>query len=73
MSLGIYYIGYIRKKPEWNVNGVNHLYLMINRIDGFVEKEDDNKYLNLLIQTEILKCSKSIQKFGIELKIVLNK
>ena len=42
MSLGIYYIGYIRKKPEWNVNSVNPLYLMINRIDGFVEKEDDN-------------------------------
>ena len=25
-SLGIYYIGYITKKPEWNVNSVNPLH-----------------------------------------------
>ena len=24
----IYYIGYITKKPQWNVNSVNPLYLM---------------------------------------------
>ena len=23
MGLGIYYIGYVTKKPEWNVNSVN--------------------------------------------------
>ena len=36
-GLNIYYIGYVTKKPEWNVNIVNPLYLMINRIDGFIE------------------------------------
>ena len=36
MGLGIYFIGYVDKKPEWNVKGVNPLYLMINRIDGFI-------------------------------------
>ena len=36
-GLNIYYIRYVTKKPEWNVNIVNPLYLMINRIDGFIE------------------------------------
>ena len=25
IGLGIYYIGYVTKKPEWNVNSVNPL------------------------------------------------
>ena len=37
MSLGIYYIGYVDKKPEWSVNSVNPLYFMINRTDGFLQ------------------------------------
>ena len=53
MSLNIYYIGYVTKKLEWNVNSVNPLYLMINIIDGFIEEKGD-KYL-LLLQTEIVK------------------
>ena len=27
----VYYIGYITKKPQWNVNSVNPLYLVINK------------------------------------------
>ena len=37
MGLDIYYIGYVDKKPEWSVNSVNPLYLMINRFYGFFE------------------------------------
>ena len=47
MGHGIYYIGYVDKKPKWNVNSVNPLYLMINKIDGFIEEKDGNKYLNI--------------------------
>ena len=47
MGLGIYYIGYVTKKPEWNVKSVNPLYLMINRIDYFVEEKNGDKYLNI--------------------------
>ena len=47
MGLDIYYIGYVDKKPEWNVNSVNSLYLMINRIDGFTEEKNGVKYLNI--------------------------
>ena len=47
MGLGIYYIGYVTKKPEWNVNSANPLYLMIDRIDGFIEEKNGDKYLNI--------------------------
>ena len=35
------------QKPEWNVNSVNPLYLMINRIDDFIEEKNGDKYLNI--------------------------
>ena len=43
INLGIYYIGYVTKTLEWNVNSVNPLYLMINRIDGFIEEKNGDK------------------------------
>ena len=49
MNLGIYYIGYVTKKPEWNVNSVNPLSLVINRIDGFTEEKNGDKYLNIAL------------------------
>ena len=49
MGLGIYYIGYVTKKPEWGVNSVNPLYLMINRTDGFIKEKEGKKYLNIAI------------------------
>ena len=41
----VYYIGYITKKPQWDVNSVNPLYLIINRIKGHFEEIDGDKYL----------------------------
>ena len=48
MDLGIYYIGYVTKKPEWNVDSINPLYLVINRIDGFLEENDGDRYLSIV-------------------------
>ena len=47
MGLNVYYIGYVTKKPECNINSVNPLYMMINRIDGFIEEKNGGKYLNI--------------------------
>ena len=50
MNLGIYYIGYVTNEveiPERNVNSVNPLYLMINRIDDFIEEKNGDKYLDI--------------------------
>ena len=58
MSLGIYYIGYVDKKPKCNANSVNFLYLMNNRIDGFIELKNGDKYLNIsdaVRNSEVLK------------------
>ena len=45
MGLGIYYISYTTKNPEYKINSVNPIYLMINRIDGFIEEKNGDKYL----------------------------
>ena len=58
LGLDIYYIGYVDKKPEWNVNSANPLNPMINKISGFSEEKNDSKYLNISDTTgnsEILK------------------
>ena len=36
LGLDIYYIGYVDKKHDWNVNSVNPLYLMVNRVYGSI-------------------------------------
>ena len=47
MGFGVYYIGYVTKKPEYKINSVNPVYLMINRIDGFIEDKNGDKFLNI--------------------------
>ena len=45
MGNDVYYIDYITKKTQWNVNSVNLLYLMINKIKGHFAEVDGDKYL----------------------------
>ena len=60
LGIDIYYIGYFDKKPEWSVNGVNPLYLLINRIDGSFEEENGIKYLGI---TNINRNTKAFKKY----------
>ena len=48
-DIGIYYIGYVDKdKPsEWNVNSVNPLNLIVNRVFCFAGEENGVKYLKI--------------------------
>ena len=57
----MYYIGYITKKPRWNVNSVNPLYLMINRIKAHFEEVDRDKYI--IISSENGDIMQKYQKF----------
>ena len=66
MNLGNYYVGYLDKKPQWNVNRANPLYLMINRIDGFIEEKDGDKYLNIVHTERNGEVLKKILKNGIK-------
>ena len=49
MDINIYYIGYVTKKPEYNINSVNPLYLLIKKLDGFIDEKEGNKYLNITL------------------------
>ena len=47
MDINIHYIGYVTKKPEYNIDSVNPLYLLIRELDGFIDEKEGNKYLNI--------------------------
>ena len=45
LNHNFYYIGYVTRKTEYDINSVNPLHLMINRIKGHFEEKDGDKYL----------------------------
>ena len=49
MDINIYYIGYVTKKPEYNINSKNPLYLFISELYGFTDEKNGNKYLNITL------------------------
>ena len=62
-DINIYYIGYVIKKEEYKINSVNPLYLLIYKIDGFIEEKRGNKYLNIAFadnNDEVLKKYKEV-------------
>ena len=69
MDSNIYYIGYVTKKPEYNIDSVNPLYLLISKIDGFIEEENGSKYLNIALMDNNNEALENMQKYGAELKI----
>ena len=69
----MYYIGYATKKPEYNINSVNPLYLLIDEIDGFIEEKEEEKYLNISLTNSNNEVLKNMLKFGMELKTALQK
>ena len=69
-NIDIYYIGYITKKDEYKINSVNPLYLLV--LDLLGEKRG-NKYLNIAFTDSNNEELKTIQRFGVELKIKLRR
>ena len=49
MNISIYYIGYVTKKPEYNIDSVNPLYFLISELDGFIVEKNGSKYLNIAL------------------------
>ena len=54
-DIDICFIGYIDKKPEWSVNSVNPLHLLINRVYGYVSEKNGNKFLTIDKGDSVLK------------------
>ena len=49
-NIFIYYIGYVTRKDSKHVkiNSENPLYLIINKMNGYFEESNRNKYLTLV-------------------------
>ena len=49
-NIDIYYIGYITMKDSdyVKINSVNPLYLIVDKVDGYIEEKNGNKYLPLI-------------------------
>ena len=70
----MYYIGYItfKKIDDYeNIYSVNPLYLIIGKIDGFIEKKNGSKYLDFDSTDKNKEVLKNTQNFEIELKMKL--
>ena len=54
------------------INSVNHLYLMISKVDRYIEEKNGNKYLNLVSTNEnkdmLIKYTKFWDKIKNDLK-----
>ena len=63
-NIGIYNIGYITIKKltimNENINSVNPLYLIIGKANGYVEENNGNNYLVLLLQMVIIEIYKTL-------------
>ena len=72
MNINVYYIGYVTKKPAYNIDSVNPLYLNIYTLDGFIEEKHGSKYLNVALtdyNNNVLKKYSGVWK-GIKNQIV---
>ena len=54
-AIAIYFIAYVDKKADWNVNSVNPLYLLINRVYGSISEKNVVKYLTIDKGNAVLK------------------
>ena len=76
MDISIYYIGYVTKKPEYNINSVNPLYLLISELDGFIEEKEGSKYLNISLTYNnndvLVKCAEIWRRIEDQIKKINN-
>ena len=57
-DIAIYYSGYVTKKDKYTINSVNPLYLIVHKVEGFIEEKEGSKYLNFAFtdsNSEVLK------------------
>ena len=53
------------KKPEYKINCVNPLYLLIDSLDGFIEEKEGDKHLTIAFTGRNTEVLKNMQKFGV--------
>ena len=63
----------LQKKEEYRINSVNPLYLLIYKLDGFIEEKGGNKYLNIAFTDNNDEVLKNMKKYCVGLRAVLKK
>ena len=53
------------------INSVNPLYLTINKVNGYIEESNENKYLTLVSTDESKDTLKGIKNYGTKSEILL--
>ena len=70
-NIGIYYIGYIMIKSVSDYENITHvhpLYLIIGDVDGYIEENNENKYLTFASTDKNKKVLEKYTKFWDEIK-----
>ena len=65
----INYIGYVTIKIHLKISSVNPLYLMFNKMNGYFDEVNGNKYLTLVPTNKAKKKLKNMKSCGLKLKI----
>ena len=70
-NIDIYYIQYITMSDldYVNIRSVNPLCFIIDETDGYIEKSNGNKYLTLVSNDKNKNILKSMQNYGVKLKV----
>ena len=68
-----YHIGYVMIKSlsHIKINSVNPLSLIINKINGYIEKGSENKYQTLVPTDESKETLKTMKNYGTKPEILL--
>ena len=69
VGIDMFFIRYIVKKPEYKIDSVNPLYLVIKSLEEYVEKINGTNYRNLVIMSNSDKSRLNILWKDIEDKI----
>ena len=68
-NTGIYYIGYIIYHSDYeNINSINPMYLIIGKVDGYIEENNGDKYLTFASTDKIKKVLEKYKELWDEIK-----
>ena len=70
----IYCVGYMTVKDlsYTIINSINSLYLIINKISGYIEESNENKHLALVPTDECKDILKMLKNYGTKLEFLLD-
>ena len=70
MKILIYYIGYVTIKNDLKIYSVNSLYLIFNKVNGYFQEINGNKY-SALVSTNgsKVKIKKYMEDYGVKSEI----